>query len=171
MPIRPNSPAVVGIDPGCRETGLVARQGRHLVGAWLIARDDGSALPTASYCAEVLDGVQVAIARVSRYGSDVWAPFLAVEGLVVPRGRNPQGEAMVMDVTGLLGTAVVLGAILAVHPDIRVIQPGSHGSLPRGAYPAALFGPREQKGHGKLRHCRSAWDIAEAAIRRGRMGP
>lgn len=167
---RPNNdPAVIGIDPGCRETGLIARHGRSLVGAWIIARDDGAALPGAVYLAEVLDGIEYACARVSRYRRDVPAPFLSIEGLVIPHGKNPDGTATMMNPTGLMGTAIVLGAVLAAHPDILVVAPGGHGSYPRAAYPAALYGARETKGRGKLRHCRSAWDISEAAMR-GKIG-
>lgn len=73
---------------------------------------------------------------------------------------TPSPHMGTISVHGLLDTAVVLGAI-AGHVNVFV-PPGGHGSHSLQAYTAELVGKHEKSGLGRLRHCRSAWDIAAA---------
>lgn len=143
--------AVVGVDPGGRQTGVVARDESGFVWAATITRDDAGSTPGVDYFGEVVAAVTDAAGRLSG------TVLVAVEGVV-----HPNGHVRMMNVTGLLGTAMVLGALMQEFPAAVVVPPGGHGAGPLDAYPAVLRGPRELKGKGRFRHVRSAWDIAEA---------
>lgn len=143
---------VVGVDPGCRETGIVVRTGETVDYACLVISDE-EGIPTHAYIDEVVETVRELV---------VEDRLLAVEGLVVPHGRRPDGEAGIMNVKGILGTAAVYGAIVGCFPEAIVVPPERHGSAPLAVYPHSLVGPRETKGKGKYRHVRSAFDIAGA---------
>lgn len=145
----------IGVDPGGRSTGVIAREGNALHWAAILVRDGAELLPGPDYFDEVFDGVNDALNSTVLVGGY----RLAVEGLV-----HPNGHVGIANVTGLLGTAMVLGAILSRFPDALVVPPGKHGAAPLTAYPEALRGPREKRGAGRARHARSAWDIAGAAV-------
>lgn len=140
---------VVGVDPGGQTTGIVRRTGDRLDHYDLVIRGDS---PMADYLQRVL----IAVARAATDRTP--KPLLAVEDLTHP---NP--HLGVANVAGLLDTAQVLGAVTARWPNRRLVAPGGHGSHLLAAYPAELVGARERSGGGRLRHCRSAWDIAGAA--------
>jgi len=152
--VRP--PAVVGVDPGANETGVVARRGGELLAAEIVSR--GRA-PDGQYLALVLACVGAMVQLCD-------AAVVAVEGLVHPRAYRG-GDLQMVNVSGLLGTAAVYGAVLARWPSAVVVAPAGHGSSPLAAYPQALLGRNERRGTGRRRHARSAWDIAGAAARLG----
>lgn len=96
--------------------------------------------------------------RLEAFGVDVWA----VEGL-----NHPHPRMKLVNVRGLLDTARVIGWLdvwLAPSRTVLEVPPGRHGSGPLAAYPAELVGPRERSGSGKMRHVRSAFDVAHAAV-------
>lgn len=141
---------VVGVDPGGRTTGIVRRTGRRVDEYDLVDRGDDS-MPV--YIGRVLAAVaRVATGRTPK-------PLLAVED-VVP----PSGHIRIANVAGLLDTAQVLGGVLARWPNAVVVRPAGHGSHLLAVYPSELVGRNEPKGAGRLRHCRSAYDIAGAVI-------
>lgn len=150
---------VVGIDPGGTNTGIVVREGDRL---WFASTLHRALRPLPEYIADVLRVVDEAQHRPG-------LP-IAVEDVTPPTGfRN--GQRAPIDPASLIGTAAVLGAVLARYPDAVVVPPGGHGSGPAGAYPPELIGPREGKAlTGRLRHCRSAWDVAGAARLVARIG-
>lgn len=144
---------VVGVDPGGRQTGVVARCGPQPLFACIVTRADPENVPTAAYVAEVTGAVADALDAIGGQA------LVAVEGVV-----HPTGHVRMVNVTGLLGAAVVLGGVLAAFPAAVVVPPGGHGAGPLGAYPDDLCGPRESKGTGRHRHVRSAYDVAAAGV-------
>lgn len=147
--------AVIGVDPGGRFTGVIARVGPRLLYGATVTRDD--CVP--SYLVEVRRTIEAAIDavyRAQRY--PVLTPIVAVEDL-----NEPTPHKGLINVNGLIGTAQVLGAVLCAHPTAIIVAPGGHGSAPLPAYPAALVGSREVAGTGKKKHMRSGWDIAGVA--------
>jgi hypothetical protein len=147
---------VLAIDPGARGTGVVVRQRDRLLAHHLVERRDPGAFPGADYLREV----NAVIRQLCGYEPGL----LAAEDLHAP---NP--HLGLTNVTGALGAAMALGAILDRWGDVLLVPPGGHGSGPLLAYPADLRGPRERKGTGARRHLRSAWDIAGAAVLMHRM--
>ena len=152
---------VLGIDPGGTQTGLVVveldgsqRRAPRVARAVLIERGAGET--EAAYVGEVCAAV-----RELGEGCQV----VGVEGLVVPTPH-----LRVIALAGLLGAAVVLGAVLATERGAVVVPPGGNGSGPLRAYPGELVGPGEARGAGWRRHLRSAWDIALAAASAERKG-
>ena len=159
---------IVGVDPGGRVTGIVARHRDRLIAHDVIARDgrvNARTIADAGYAWRVLSGVEDAYHQASKLARQIaFNPVglrlcVAVEGLTPPtphRGMtNPAGT---------LAAAVVLGAVLGRWPGAVVVPPGGHGAGPLAAYPAELAGPGEKAGTGVLRHARSAWDVAGAAV-------
>lgn len=154
---------VLGCDPGGRTTGLVVRSGSVLLDHALVARGD-------DLHAYLLDVVQT----IDQLDHDHAPARLAVEDLVDP---NP--HLGLANVRGLIDTAQVIGAIRLTWSDCHMVRPDRHGAVPKGwapgpqldawmrqQYPADLLGPKEIGGAytGRLRHARSAWDIAGVAL-------
>lgn len=154
------TPVVLGVDPGGRQTGLVVRYGSACLAADLVTRDGPETFPGADYLAEVVEAIGGLLVYASQDLPELagagW-PLVAVEGVV-----HPNGHVRMINAAGLLGTATVLGAVLAHFPAALVVPPAGNGAGPRSAYPAALWPPTEKRGAGRCRHLRSAWDIAEA---------
>lgn len=154
---------VVGVDPGNRETAVVARDGRDLLAFATLVRKDVGGLPGAAYLNAVADLVATTLASV---GPDV---MVAVEGVVQPSGFA-KGKASSISWLGLLGTAMVLGAVLTVYPAAVVVAPGGNGSAPLIAYPEALRPTRGSgRGFDNLQHTRSAYDVAGAGAMAARL--
>lgn len=154
------TPVMIGVDPGGRQTGLVVRYGNACLAADLITRDGPEVFPGPDYLAEVVEAIGGLVVYASQDLPELagagW-PRIAVEGVV-----HPNGHVRMINAAGLLGTATVLGAVLAHFPAALVVPPAGNGAGPRSAYPAALWPPTEKRGTGRRRHLRSAWDIAEA---------
>jgi len=153
-------PLVIAVDPGARGTGLVLRRGDQLLDHTLVERAGRGPLPDAVYLRQVNAAVGrlFHVAAASRPVVAADAIVVAVEDLHAP---NP--HLGTTNVLGVLGAAMVLGAVLDRWPDALRVPPGGHGAGPLAAYPAVLRGPRERRGTGARRHLRSAWDIAGAA--------
>lgn len=150
----------VGIDPGGRESGLIARRGPNLLAAEIIRRDGEGKLPDAAYLNEVID----AVADVVAAHSEDRRPLIAVEGVNEPSWYL-NGQVSPANVGGLMATCMVLGAVLAVFPDAVVVRPARHGQMALSAYPDGLHPTRGSgKGKDRLRHARSAWDIAQYGL-------
>lgn len=146
------SPVVLGVDPGGKTTGMAQRCGPRLAWWALVERRDGES--DACYLTRVAGAV---------HQRHLESPVVvAVEGL-----NHPSPHLGLANVSGLLATAEVLGALkmAAVMHGWRLVEvpPGGHGSAPLAGYPRELVRARERTGTGRLRHARSAWDIAGAA--------
>lgn len=163
---------VVGVDPGSRTTAVVAvelpsRDPLEMV----LVRNEGELLPMPpGYLADVVAQVR---GVVDRHGGGV----VRVEGVNRPSWHvGGRGGGSASNPTGLLGTAMVFGAVVAAVEawdgvEVEVIAPSRNGSRPLGVYPEVLVGPGERRGvwqtrtgTGKLRHARSAYDVALGGI-------
>jgi hypothetical protein len=143
---------VIGVDPGGRETGVILRAGPELIRGVVVVRDDG----WADYLADVCGLLDELGAGGGRHVARVM-----VEEVTPPTGFR-RGKAEPINVAGIIGTAMVAGAVLARFPEAILVHAAGHGSGPLAAYPPALVGAREKRGGGRLRHCRSAWDVSYA---------
>lgn len=158
-----------GIDPGGAATGLVLRERDQLLDHAVIERakrDD------STYFNELIE-TSIEFARR--------AHLIAIEGVVAP-STHINGKKRFVDPqhvqAGAVTYGVILGVLMCGEFPIVTVRPNGHGSRHealgldvRRLYPAALVGPREgPAGTGRLRHVRSAWDVAGAAapIRPGR---
>lgn len=184
---RTPAPLIVGVDPGARHAGIVARRGRDLLACRRVER---ATLPTIRDLADALatwqDLVVLELADlVDRLEADGQRPDLvAVERTTAPRGHARGRGGHLIDVAPLIDTAHVGGAVVGwAHGAgrwARYVDPDRHGSLdgtdgmPPAAARAALLavydgheqlvGPRTTRGtDDALRHLRSAYDVAGAA--------
>lgn len=147
---------VIGIDPGGRYTGIVVRAGEALHYACVVTRETDD---MHRYVWEVYDAlVKARVAGVQATLPRGNVALVAVEGI-----NDPTGHMGMINVRGLIGTAIVLGSIFRQFEQVVVVPPEGNGSAPLPCYPAALVGPREKKGTGKFVHVRSAWDVAGKA--------
>lgn len=160
---------VLACDPGGRDTGIVARSGDDVVDHAIIhSTAPPKVAPGIGYAHDVVDALVAIEAHITGLGHTV---HMGVEGLVAPSGYArgaARGDKTPVQPTGLMGTAMVFGAVAtAFRGRIWIVRPGGHGSQMLRYYPAALVGPRERglTGGGQLRHCRSAWDIADQVFR------
>lgn len=167
--VAPKSPQfdvpVLGVDPGGRDTGIILVDGVRVGGRSV--RSPGELLPVdQGYIQAVLSEIGGLVAGSSAPHEVV----VCVEGVTRPswhvQASASRGAAA--NPTGLIAAAVVLGAVLGTYPNAVVVPPGGNGSRPLGAYPAGLVSDGERRksgwelrvGGGKLRHQRSAWDVA-----------
>lgn len=135
---------IVGVDPGGRYTGVVSKVGDDVRAACVLTRTTGDKLPDQRYLTEVIDEVSA---------QNEHADVIAVESL-----NEPTGQLRIINVMGLLGTAMVLGAVMARWPRAIVVPPGDNGKLPDVAYPEAIR--RYRRLGGPTDHARSAYDVA-----------
>lgn len=157
--------AFVGIDPGGRETGIVARHKGDLLYHSVIRRASEGPWPDSGYLAELVDGIdEAAQAALTMCG----IVTIAVEGVTEP---SPfiDGKKQFTNVAGLVATGVALGAVLIAFPASVVCPPGGHGSHPPAMYPPDIRPAPNGRGHDRNRHARSAWDVAGAAPRQRRL--
>lgn len=148
-------PVRVGVDPGGRTTGVCARLRDDVVAALLIERIGSEVIPPPGYVRQVAEEVRVLVAQLTGLG---WVPSVVVEDV-----RPPTPQLGMSNPGGLLGAALVLGALLEAFPSAILVPPGGHGSQLLASYPTALRAPSERAGTGKRRHARSAYDVAGAA--------
>lgn len=144
-------PVICGIDPGGRQTGVVWVCEGQLEYHNVYERGPGE--DDAAY--------------IDRFP---WAAGPIPDLICVEDVRAPVGQMGQISLDGLLRTAVTLGAVLAYAASggvpVVVVPPGAHGSGPVTAYPVELRPTRGSgAGHDRLRHCRSAWDLAIAGER------
>lgn len=147
----------LGADPGGRESGLIVRRRDDLLAWSVVIRQDTLIMPDGAYCRQV---AAEAVRLLEKAGSHPRDPDLVVcvEGVRYwpkkDRSKKPP------NLTGLLGTAIVLGSIVARWPDAVVVKPGSgHGGLAGWVYPERIQ-QTGVKGKDLMRHCRSGWDAS-----------
>lgn len=155
---------IVGVDPGGRNSGVVVRIGLVLLDYETLIRVGPEDLPLADYLQEVL---RVVLGFWQKYNADL----VAIEAVQAPspfQGRSSGPGFSNLD--GILGTAMVVGAVEGFFPHAISVPPARMGQAPLSAYPVVLRPTRGQgKGKDKLRHVRSAWDVAGAASGTARM--
>lgn len=177
---------VVGVDPGSRDTGIavvdvgptIAYTVPTLLASFTVHRpDDGSDLLEVP--SGYLQDVNAAILSALRPGGHPVssrlaelipgrppAELIAVERVTRPswqvrRGSTSGRGGAAADPTGIMATAIVLGAILGrawTVPLVAVAPKGNGKLLPLTAYPEPLA--TNGKGHDKRRHERAAYDVA-----------
>ena len=151
---------VLGIDPGGAHTGIVVIDSQATGDAGLLAHTtiDCHDRPRSHIDRPYLGAIiEWASDACWEYG----VHLVAVEGVTRPKGHAAGRAGHLIDPTGLIGTAQVLGAILGqTWPGpLVVIPPGGNGtSLPLNGYPTTIRGTRA--GQDNRRHARSAYDVA-----------
>lgn len=151
-------PTLVAVDPGGRNTGVIARQGDKLLAFRTVVRRGKEELPGAEYLREVLR-------CILEFWETFQADAVAHEAVQKPSPfMGKSGNVSFTNVSGLLGTAMVVGAVAGFFPHTIEVPPGGNGSGHLGAYPVELR-PTRGKGAGadNLRHTRSAWDVGGTA--------
>jgi hypothetical protein len=144
---------VVGIDPGGKHSGIVLRDRDQLLGCSTIHWGTNG---RHDYHEAIVD-------KISLYAAQ--ADLVAVEDIVAPTGFSRGRDGHIIQPGGLLETAVVVGIVLGRWPQTIVVAPHGNGSGPPAGYPEKLRPTRGQgKGFDALRHVRSAWDVAGAAL-------
>lgn len=164
---------VLGVDPGGQNTGVtLVDVTLELCSGRVLERGDQQpihdyATAVAREVTELATG-QHAIAE--GMGTKP-VTLIGVEGLnrVTPQmGKRP------IDLYPTVEAGIVLGAcfgmLRARGLHVAWVPPGGHGDNPLRTYPSQLIGAREKKGTGRLRHARSAYDVAFAARSMVRMG-
>lgn len=154
---------LIGVDPGARDTGIVAIRADGTL-SHVSIHNDGPLLPLDR--AYLLDVKAVVDELIRDAGDD---HTLRVETVVRPNWHvaKASGGGSASNPEALLATAQLFGAILGWY-DCELVRPGGNGSGKLGTYPPALVSDGERRregwelrvGTGKLRHCRSAYDVA-----------
>ena len=158
----------VGVDPGSRQTGVCVVDGVGVPLRCFVLENGGCLLPPpVGYVRGVVDAVAELVGECGG--------VVCVEGVNRPSWHVAKGakRGAASNPEALLGTAVVLGGVMAVFPDCVIVEPGKNGSKPLGAYPESLVSTGEKRtsgwqtrvGAGKMRHVRSAYDIAVRGAR------
>lgn len=154
--------AIIGIDPGARNSGVVLVR-PHTPPQFHTVLNEGDILPPpADYLHDVISAVYHLIDQGN-------VEHIALESLVRPNWHVGGGRAA-KNPEALMGTAVVLGAVLAYRwpLPLHLVPPVANGGKPLAAYPAELISDGEKRrpgwqmriGTGELRHVRSAYDVA-----------
>lgn len=147
----------VGVDPGGRSTGVAAVIAPKTLVYWAVVTRDAD---LDVYLAEICETIRIARSHLRHTARESGArTAVAVEDVV-----DPTPHMGTVTVRGLIDAAQVLGAVVRTFNAQR-IRPASHGGGLLAAYPEALRGPREKKGTGRLRHARSAYDVAVTWLR------
>lgn len=146
---------ILGVDPGGRHTGIVWRDGDVLLDWRLSVRQDNGRLPDGRYVRQVLHDC---LACVDRTEPDLYG--VAVEGVAwwpKKKGGPPRNQ------TGLYGTAIIIGALLARWPNAVLVDSGRGAAgLHPQAYPEQIRPPVNGRGKDRLSHVRAAWDHSHA---------
>lgn len=160
---------ILGVDPGSRDTGLAVIDPvppPHDPRAVLVAFEtihrpkvDGEQLLNVP--PDYLEAIAAWCASAVR---DHDVGLLAVEGIRRPSWRV-RGKVKPLDPTAIIGTGIVLGAILSRRWPCRlvVVPPANLGggtTYDARAYPTQIQGRPDGRGKDKLRHARSAYDVA-----------
>lgn len=157
---------VLGIDPGYRYVGIVARDGDVPLSATTLVRPDEIDDPfewAAMVCEE---------ARTILFRDCPATTRVAVEGVSAPKGFKG-GERASINPKFILFTGVVAGAVFReFKPEgVIVVAPGGNGSQHVTNYPPALVGrrspdlPGSNNGAGTRNHEQSAYDVAGKAAK------
>ena len=163
------TPIVVGVDPGAAHTGFVIRRADDLLTSHIC---DRVAHETVEEYAKVVARLVVSDMFLFR-GDGLVA--VGVERVTAPNVWH-EGKKRLLDPSHAIGTAIVAGTVAGIVAGTAIgvfgapatviwVPPGHNGQGPLDAYPPELR-PTRGKGAGgdRLRHARSAWDIAGQAL-------
>jgi hypothetical protein len=150
---------VLAFDPGSRYTGLVVREREDLLAWRLVVRQGNGRLPDGRYVRSVLAEALAALRDAAVDPSDRSRYVVGVEGLA----WWPEQDGKRRNQTGLYGTAIILGGILARWPNAVMVDSGRGvANLHPSAYPEPIRPPVNGKGKDRLNHVRAAWDHSHA---------
>lgn len=163
---KPIGQPVLGIDPGYRYVGIVARDGDVVLSATTLVRPKDVEDPFV-WAEMVCD-----TARIMLFNDCPADTKVGVEGVSAPKGFK-NGERASIDPKFILFTGVVAGA---VHREFKpegvvVVPPGGNGSQHITHYPPVLVGrrpetlPGSSNGAGTRAHEQSAFDVAGKAAK------
>jgi hypothetical protein len=142
---------VVAVHPTGRSTAIVRRAATQLSGWSLLANDHGTD-PLAHATA-----VRDQLTELAEDDDRVALVTLPSRAQTVGHGVSYRH----------LLRAMLLGALSADPRTPLVpllVDPAAYGAWHVSGYPGELVGSREQRGAGRLRPCRAAWDLAGAAL-------
>ena len=152
---------ICGIDPGYRETGI----------CWVdTRREAGSDVIDHAVIRRGFDGIpadDLKAYRLAIAGALVAGGSAALYGVEQIKPPNPHVRRKAINMTYPLITSRVIGWLDVILQGQHVIEvePGGHGQGVLAAYPKVLFGSRTTSGTSDvLRHARSAYDVAHAAL-------
>lgn len=158
-------PTVLGIDPGGRDTAYVVLDNGTLITSGTFT-NPGELHPLPRVHVQTVARGLVLVAH--EHSVDI----VAVEGLNRP---NWHMKGSALNPSSLFPTSEIIGALKAVDwpndAKFVLIDPDKNGSSFLGAYPEQLVSKTERSkpgwqmriGTGKLRHQRSAYDVARKA--------
>lgn len=158
----------IGVDPGARWTGIVARSDDDQVISYRVVDrvevDPESKRVSMPYLKAVISAMDHVWALAD------WDVRFAVEDVVSPIGYE------FIRPSDMIGLGMVLGWVLAHQPSALLVRPAKHGARPFHSYPEELSTPGERRyatrantwgrpapKSAAIRHARSAWDVAGAA--------
>lgn len=154
---------VLGIDPGYRYTGIVARDGDVVLYAATLVRPKDLDDPFV-WADRVADEARAVHYRACPPGTRV-----GIEGVSAPKGFK-HGEKAPIDPKFIMFTAVVAGVVSReFKAESVIIAPGGNGSQHITHYPPELVGsrPKDLPGStnqaGTRAHEQSAYDVAGKA--------
>jgi hypothetical protein len=156
---------VLGIDPGYRYTGIVARDGDVVLSATTLVRPKDVNDPF-EWADMVCEEARTILFRHCPANTKV-----GIEGVSAPKGFK-NGERASIDPKFILFTGVVAGAVRREFKNESVIiAPGGNGSQHITHYPPVLVGPRpkdlpgDSNKAGTRAHEQSAYDVAGKAAK------
>jgi hypothetical protein len=167
---------ILGIDPGDRSVGVVLAVSRPRASLRLL--ESGTFQRPRSGLPVHPDEVDSLVSSVEELADEMVPDLVAIEGITRPSWFLGGGRAAA-NPEPLLATAVMLGACInawsTIAPRVVLVPPGGNGGGPLGSYPALLVSDAERRlqrweartsgDTAKLRHERSAWDVALVASR------
>lgn len=148
---------ILGVDPGAKYLGLVARDRVGELG-W-VETFTGDFPDTTSWVLACVD-------RIAHITSQVPVIAIAVETITSPKGFR-DGVRAPINPGHVARAAAVYGAVLGRWPDAIAVAPAGNGSKPADYYPVSLVGRRPKdlpgvshRGVRTRNHEQSAFDIA-----------
>lgn len=171
-------PVWIGIDPGARWTGIVARDGTRLLGSTVIDRHKVEP-DTDRPGGATMEAITEAVGLLA----DPATARIAVEDAIAPNPhvRRRDGNSLT-NPHAIIDTARIVGYLQCAFPEIVLVRPGGNGSQALTSYPRALVTDREWanaiRAHRLLEsapsnppqcHARSAWDCAGTAATEARI--
>lgn len=175
---------VVGVDPGARWTGVVARHRRELLHHAVVENPAEDRSVGAGYggavCRAIRDAVEVsgrgdvvsALQGPCEPSPHVMRPgrgdvVIAVEDVRAPSPHVRRADGRSLTNPGpIIETGVLLGWIMASFQliEVVIVQPGGNGSQAAATYPRELFTDREWGNLSMLR--RQLADAPQSSIMR-----
>lgn len=171
------SAVVVGVDPGGRDTGIIVRWQDQVIDHLTVHRAEDEAPDHGIgpvYLGAIRDGVRAMDRIAGRCGSHrSCGVVVAVEAVTVPKGFAGGKKRFVAPKDSIALGMAFAAALTAVDGAV-VVPVGGNGYGALCSYPDELVSAAERR-HGmnreapqssKLRHLRSAWDVAYRAMGR-----